>query len=876
MVKKIKKYLLFTLGVLALAACLKEESGYEKKDVTVPSEQVEQGGIIPGTVIVKLTEELATALEQSAGMLQTKSAELNSAFQTVGVTKYTRVFDSDPRWVERERREGMHLYYRLDFDPDTAPATKAASDISQVPGVENVEVLYRKKLMYTTTPNDPNFSKEWHLYNSNGYDINVQKVWTEFTQGDPKVIVNVVDGGVKLDHPDLLVNVIPGKAGGSKNFVTNNYTITGHFHGTHVGGTISATTNNGVGVAGIAGGDYATGKKGVQLLCSQVFTDNDSADSFANAIKYGADNGAVISQNSWGYDFDINGDYQISQSEYQNAVRAAQSFPNTSEAKAIDYFIKYAGCDNNGNQLPNSPMKGGIVFFSAGNDNIDVGVPAIYEPCVAVGSYTKAGKKSSFSNYGDWVDICSPGTDIYNTSCGNYGTYTYMSGTSMACPMVSGVAALLVSYRGGQGFTNELLKEALLKAADDKIPSSKIGPMINAYNAMLYKLEPAPDPVKGFTADVQANSITFKWKVQAKPKGGPVDGAILCAAKTKAALEAFNPANPSSDVAVEKIATNKATVGSDATGTIKGLDFGTKYYVTVRSYNTTAYAAIGEIKEVTTGRNEPPVITPLFEPEDLNIRAAETKTLQFSVSDPDGHNFTAQFVKANECEVWERRHDDLLQVTIPAPKIRETGRSYTSTVTLTDEYGLSTVYKMTYNILENHAPEVAAKFDNIVAHVRDKSIKLILEDKFNDPDGDELTYSVKSSSSAIVRVSLAGNTLDLNFGNTSGEVKITVTARDGRDAEATQTFRVLSRAEGENISVYPTQVTSTLTIGTGAKTEDTHIEIYAQSGTLVCSLDTLTSAFKPAEIDMSGMAPGRYHLKVTIAGVTYVKTIVKI
>ena len=120
--------------------------------------------------------------------------------------------------------------------------------------------------------------------------------------------------------------------------------------------------------------------------------------------------------------------------------------------------------DNSGNQLPNSMMKGGVVIFAAGNDGIENGAPANYAPVIAVGAISKDGTKASYSNYGSWCDIAAPGTDIVSTlPNGQYGNLT---GTSMACPHVSGVAALVVSYCGGPGFTNDMLKEKLLKSAN--------------------------------------------------------------------------------------------------------------------------------------------------------------------------------------------------------------------------------------------------------------------------------------------------------------------------------------------------------------------------------------------------------------------------
>lgn len=100
--------------------------------------------------------------------------------------------------------------------------------------------------------------------------------------------------------------------------------------------------------------------------CCQIFSGMSGANVEA-AIKYGTDNGAVISQNSWGFEYP--GPSQIPAS-----IR-----------EAIDYFIKYAGCDNNGNQLPDSPMKGGMVIFAAGNDDKDFkSYPSAYPPVVSV------------------------------------------------------------------------------------------------------------------------------------------------------------------------------------------------------------------------------------------------------------------------------------------------------------------------------------------------------------------------------------------------------------------------------------------------------------------------------------------------------------
>ena len=300
--------------------------------------------------------------------------------------------------------------------------------------------------------NDPYLGAQWHYRNlgsASGYgyvagaDINLFNAWTK-TVGHPNVIVAVVDGGIQYDHPDLAENIwvntgeIPNNGIDDDrngyiddyygfNFYNNIGTIIPNDHGTHVAGTIGAVNNNGIGVCGIAGGDKVTNRKGVRLMSCQIFhpdhTGGTSDARLAEAIKYGADNGAVISQNSWGY-------------------TNPNVFPSVIKA-AIDYFIANAGINNNGVQT--GPMKGGVVLVAAGNDgNSSTYYPAAYSNVIAVASINANGQKASSSNYGSWINLSAPGgTGIYSTvTKGGYGSST---GTSMACPHVSGVAALVLS-----------------------------------------------------------------------------------------------------------------------------------------------------------------------------------------------------------------------------------------------------------------------------------------------------------------------------------------------------------------------------------------------------------------------------------------------
>lgn len=356
--------------------------------------------------------------------------------------------------------------------------------------------------------NDPLFASQWPLYNDAtqylgndgsvkamvaGCDINVIPAWEQET-GNSEVIVAVIDEGVQYSHPDLAPNMWKGNQYGGANFNQRDYdqVTWGSGHGTHVAGTIAAVTNNGIGISGIAGGSGAG--DGVQIMTCEIFHPtngqyNATEEGTANALKFACDNGAVIAQNSWGYtgqSFDY----------FTSDMAFAQYAPVMKDA--IDYFIANAGMDDSGNQV--GPMAGGVVIFSAGNGHPEgtptarPAYPGSYTPCLNVGALSPNYRSANYANYGSTVDITAPGgglssrnsnlyevmnlstlpTNLQNgdTYYENGGSYTisnvletgygWNNGTSMSCPHVSGVAALVVSKLGGPGFTADQLKERLL------------------------------------------------------------------------------------------------------------------------------------------------------------------------------------------------------------------------------------------------------------------------------------------------------------------------------------------------------------------------------------------------------------------------------
>jgi hypothetical protein len=387
------------------------------------------------------------------------------------ILKINKTFGSEAlknEYEERHKAWGFHLWYEIEFAEcqGIKDLIKQYCDLKEV---EFAEPIYKKQLIdYNPNgfylintevenrkqsndkgkwiPNDPRFNEQWHYYNTGqqggtpGVDIDLIDAW-EIQKGNPDVIIAIIDGGIEYNHVDLQANIWSGIG---YNFVTNSPTIQPHNHGTHVAGTISAVNNNGIGVSGIAGGNG--GGNGVSLMSCQVFTASSNG-GFEVAPVWAADNGAIISQNSWGY---------TSSGYYEQAV-----------LDAIDYFNQNAGSEQG------SPMSGGITIFAAGNGNSSgQWYPGCYSGVMAVAATNNQDQKSWYSNYDTWVDISAPGGEtntvtergVLSTITGN--NYAYYQGTSMACPHVTGVAALILSHAPGELSPAEL-KEILKETADN-------------------------------------------------------------------------------------------------------------------------------------------------------------------------------------------------------------------------------------------------------------------------------------------------------------------------------------------------------------------------------------------------------------------------
>lgn len=859
--KKRSTFIVLVTAVLLVAGCSMDED-FTRRIQPDPSEMRGPGQVEPGQLIVKMKSEPDDPMD------------LVAAFPDLDIKSVSRLYIGPEKFEARKREMGLHLWYAITFDPDV-PVTRAAADIEATGDMELVSYVY--PIHYADVPetypfDDPKLPNQWHYMNFGqssglieGSDINVFPAW-EITKGSDDVIVAIIDGGIDYSHEDLAANMwindaeFNGQPGVDDdqngfiddiygyNFVANsNGTITPEDHGTHVAGTVAAVNNNGIGVSGVAGGDYANGVPGVRLMSCQTSDSNNGGAYIQQAFIYAADNGAVIAQNSWSVD-----------RNYSSVL-----------GPAMEYFIKYAGMED-GVQV--GPMAGGICIFAAANESTNQSYPADADEVFAVASIGADYEAAYYTNYGEWVEVSAPGGDAYKNkqilSTLPNNSYGEMQGTSMACPHVSGVAALVVSAFGKEGFTNDDLWTILTTGVRDIIYEYNPGMegllgsgLIDAELCLMsYGPEP-PDPVTDLeVVSSYGAGVVLQWTVPEDIDSKKPNKFNVFASTSS--LSDLDPENPGSDVIKVEAATGQLEPGEVLEYTVSGLKSTTEYYFRVQSVDN-----MGNVSELSnevsasTLSNTPPVITPLNGTE-VTLRVFESVRLDFEISDPDGNEMTYEFEPGSAAAI-SAISQNVISVTITglnAP-VAYSDVTYQGTISVSDGQE-QTSLDFYYTVIPNSTPEVVSPIEPQVINDLSQSITIDLSTVFGDEDGEPLRYSA-SHSGSVVKASVSSSKLIVSADN-YGMDTVTVTATDAASATASWSFVVLARDGNRVADLYPNPVVDVLNVRTGEEVTSAQVQIKSSTGATVLSEGGLTiSPFAPASIDVTSLAGGIYKVMVT-------------
>lgn len=497
------------------------------------------------------------------------------------------------------------LVVRLSKGVSAEEAEQIAAQLSLSPEIEYAEPDYILQ-PHTLTPNDPEYSEQWHYFDT--YGINLPQAW-EITRGNSNVIVAVIDSGHR-PHPDLQSRII-----GGYDFVTDpsragdgdgrdpDPTDPGDFcdgsrsswHGTHVAGTIGAVTNNGLGVAGVT---WDTRLLSVRVLgrCGGALSD------LIDAIRWAA------------------------------GLEVAGIPRNTTPARVLNLSLGggFACSSSLQEAIHEINAAGAIIVVSAGNSNAPASTeaPASCEGVITVGATNRYGVRSFYSNYGPLIDVSAPGGDLMDggvLSTDNAGatlpgedTYKRKIGTSMAAPHVAGVVALMLALDPSLNYTRT---EALLKAtAKPFAPNHSCvgdftcGAGIVDAHAALRALLPQQQPPGAFQKETPANNadehpldVVLAWT---RPSGF-VNHFRYCLGTS--------PCQP------------QTSVGRDTSVVVQNLNPGTTYFWQVRACadpTCTVYteADSGRIYQFTTQRPDATAVRKLT-PKNGATRVALTTTL---------------------------------------------------------------------------------------------------------------------------------------------------------------------------------------------------------------------------------------------------------
>lgn len=780
--------------------------------------------------------------------------------------------------------------------------------------------------------NDPLYDKQWNLHNNGNIgnytdatgkriissiahaDINAEAAWRQ-TTGDPSVVVAVVDGGIDIHHEDLQESIwinkneIPDNGIDDDNngyvddvygynFTEDNALITPTRHATHVAGIIAARNNNGKGISSIAGGN-GNPNTGVRLMCCQIFRNNPNYNPSdkhspetigtgdrnreAAAIVYGANNGAIISQNSWGYD------------------RVMKQTPQVIK-DAIHYFNTYAGGDKTNKPL----MQGGLVIFAAGNDATSApSMPSAESSVVSVSSFNPDFSASWYTNYGSWTDISAPGgskpvnglyplqdgqptsailSTVPATTAHPNGGYAYMQGTSMATPHVSAIAALIVSKYGNARFTAKQLRERLLTGVrpmdyNKYLTETYRNSMGSGYADALVALTdydhdttPTAPLFLVNRAKPDYGKIRMAWTSKNNGANGSLQKYVLYCSKHP--VTTANRANK--DVIAYNIPAQFAKENQAIQYTVTHLDNNTKYYFGILAEARNGHQSSLTVlpNSIATLNNTPPQITPDTESERITLAGNDTRDITLRIEDHENHKWTVAFSTVDKLRIVHTKSG--VNIHIEAKQYMP--GVYPVTVSARDELGAKSSYRFIIEVVADKIPSMKTQARKIRLRLGERR-QIDLREITDDEDVNSVKYELMNSEEQGKDVLVKDGRMDV-VGSTWGQRQIHIKATDKHGQSGTMAFDVFVYRNEGIYSLFPTITSGMLYLKVG-DTIDGHVkwQIRNVAGKLVKANAFDTSSLdadkRTYTMNVSSLTVGQYTLYISCQGKTYQEMFVK-